>query len=470
MQRKTYSLAVLPLAMMLVLSGCTMEPDYHRPALPVAAHYDQQGKAMAGNGADIRWQNFFTDPVMHKLIALSLANNRDLRVAALNVDVARSQVQINRAALLPSVDMSASQTSAHLPGNLYNTSSSGPVTYHELNTSLGVSAWELDFFGRLRSLRDKALESYLATAATQRATQISLISEVASSYLSLCADNDLLQLAQDTVKSQQDSYDLTKRSFEGGVSSEQDLVQAETSVRSAQADVATYTRQVRQDVNALRLLVGTDLPSDMLANARLKKGWRFPATPAGLPSDLLTRRPDIIAAEHTLKAANANIGAARAAFFPSITLTASGGSTSSSLGHLLEGGTAAWSFGPSINLPIFDGGVNSANLNIAHLQKRIEIADYEKAIQTAFKEVGDALAAQDTYQDELTARLQDEQANQKNYDFAHIRYQEGVDNYLNVLVAQRSLYAVQKSLITTQLGQLNQQIALYKALGGGWKS
>lgn len=470
MLRKTLTLAALPMAMMLVLSGCTMEPKYQRPALPVAADYGQQGKDQAGNGADISWQNFFTDPVMNKLIALSLENNRDLRVAALNVDVARSQVQIDRAALLPSVDLSASQTSAHLPGNLYNTASTGQVTYHELNTSLGVTAWELDFFGRLRSLRDQALESYLATAATQRATQISLISEVASGYLSLCADNELLKLAMDTVKSQQDSYNLTRRSVDGGVSSEQDLVQAETSVRTAQADVASYTRQVRQDVNALALLVGTNLPSDMLANARLKKDWHFPATPSGLPSDLLTRRPDIIAAEHELKAANANIGAARAAFFPSISLTASGGSTSSSLGHLLEGGTAAWSFGPSINLPIFDGGVNSANLDIAHLQKRIEIADYEKSIQTAFKEVGDALAGQDTYKDELTAREQDEQANQRNYDFAHIRYQQGVDNYLNVLVAQRSLYAAQQSLITTQLGRLNQQITLYKALGGGWKS
>lgn len=470
MQRQRYSLPVLPLAMMLVLSGCTMEPEYHRPALPVAAHYDQQGKDTVVNGADIRWQNFFTDPVMKQLIMLSLQNNRDLRVAALNVEVARSQVQIDRAALLPSIDLSASQTSAHLPGNLYNTALSGPVTYHELNTSLGVSAWELDFFGRLRSLRNQALESYLATAATQRATQISLISEVASGYLSLCADNELLKLAQDTVQSQQDSYNLTKRSFEGGVSSEQDLVQAETSVRAAQADVATYSRQVRQDVNALRLLVGTELPPNMLASARLNKAWQFPATPAGLPSDLLTRRPDIISAEHTLKAANANIGAARAAFFPSISLTASGGSTSNSLGHLLEGGTGAWSFVPSITLPIFDGGVNSANLNIAHLQKRIEIADYEKTIQTAFKEVGDALAGQNTYKDELAARLQDEQANQKNYDFAHIRYQQGVDNYLNVLVAQRSLYAAQKSLITTQLGQLNQQITLYKVLGGGWKS
>ncbi len=470
MLHKTFSLAVLPVAVMLVLSGCTMEPNYQRPALPVAAHYDRQGNVQPGNGADISWQNFFTDPVMHKLIALSLENNRDLRVAALNVDVARSQVQIDRAALLPSVDLSASQTAAHLPGNLYNTSSTGPVTYHELNTSLGVTAWELDFFGRLRSLRDQALESYLATAATQRATQISLIAEVASGYLSLCSDNELLKLAQDTVKSQQDSYNLTKRSFDGGISSEQDLVQAETSVRTAQADVASYTRQVRQDVNALALLVGTNLPSDMLANARLNKDWHFPATPSGLPSDLLTRRPDIISAEHELKAANANIGAARAAFFPSISLTASGGSTSSSLGHLLEGGTAAWSFGPSITLPIFDGGVNSANLDIAHLQKRIEIADYEKSIQTAFKEVGDALAGQDTYLDELKAREQDEQANQRNYDFAHIRYDEGVDSYLNVLVAQRSLYAAQQSLITTRLGRLNQQITLYKALGGGWKS
>ncbi|MEI2265664.1 efflux transporter outer membrane subunit [Erwinia sp. CGal63] len=457
------------LATALLLGGCTMAPNYQRPALPVAAHYDQQG-ATAANGADIGWQNFFTDPTMHKLIASALENNRDLRVAALNVDVARSQVQIDRAALLPSISASGSQTAAHLPGNLYNTASTGPVTYHEFNTSLGVSAWELDFFGRLRSLRDEALESYLATAATQQATKISLISQVASAYLSLCADNELMKLAQETVKSQQDSYNLTKRSVDGGVSSEQDLVQAETSVRAAQADVASYTRQVRQDVNALRLLVGTDLPADMLQNARLNKNWAFPATPSGLPSDLLTRRPDIISAEHTLKAANANIGAARAAFFPSISLTASGGSTSSSLGHLLEGGTAAWSFGPSINLPIFDGGKNSANLDIAHLQKRIEIADYEKAIQTAFKEVGDALAGQDTYKDELTAREQDEQANQRNYDFAHIRYQQGVDNYLNVLVAQRSLYAAQQSLITTRLGQLNQQITLYKALGGGWKS
>lgn len=469
MMRNAFSLGMLPLA--IILAGCTMEPDYQRPALPVAGHYDSQNKTGgAGNGADIRWQNFFTDPVMHRLIASALANNRDLRVAALNVEVARSQVQIDRAALMPSVAFSGGDDVTHLPGNLYSTQNSGSVTYRQMNTSLGVTAWELDFFGRLRSLRDQALEAWLASAATQRATQISLIAEVASGYLTLCADNELLKLAQDTAQSQQDSYNLTKRSYDGGVASEQDLVQAETSVRTAQADIARYSRQVRQDVNALKLLVGTELPPDLMAGAHLHKAWHFPATPAGLPSDLLTRRPDIIAAEHTLKSANANIGAARAAFFPSISLTAAGGSTSSTFSHLLSGGTAAWSFGPSINLPIFDGGVNMANLDIAKLQKRIEIADYEKTIQTAFKEVGDALAGQETYQDELRARQLDEAANLHNYSFADVRYREGVDNYLNVLVAQRSLYASQQSLITTHLGQLNQQITLYKALGGGWKS
>jgi len=241
-------------------------------------------------------------------------------------------------------------------------------------------------------------------------------------------------------------------------------------VRSAQADVANYTRQVRQDINALQLLVGTGLPTGLLANAQLNRDWHFPATPAGLPSDLLTRRPDIIAAEHTLKAANANIGAARAAFFPSITLTTQGGSTSSSLSNLLGGGTAAWSFMPQVNLPIFNGGLNEANLAVAKAENRIEIADYEKAIQTAFKEVGDALAGQDTYQDELQAREQDAAANQRFFNDAQLRFQTGVDSYLNVLVAQRSLYTAQQALITTQLGRLNQQITLYKTLGGGWQS
>src|SRR5476649_2870858 len=363
-------LAVLPVMISMALSGCTLEPEYHRPAIPVAAKWDavDQADATKVDGADLGWQKFFTDPAMNQLIGLALVNNRDLRVAALNVETAQAKFHITGAALTPTVNLSASQTSEHLPGNLYSTQSSGPVTYHQYNGSLGTTSWEMDFFGRLRSLRDQGLESYLSTEATRQATQISLIAEVANGYLTLCSDQELLRLAQQTAASQQHSYDLTKRSFDVGVSTTQDLAQAETTVRSAQADVAQYTRQVRVDVDALRLLVGTELPAGLLDHAQLDRNWHFPQTPAGLPSDLLTRRPDIIAAEHTLKGANANIGAARAAFFPNISLTASGGSASSSLGHLLEGGTAAWSFVPTLSLPIFDGGVNQANLDIARTE------------------------------------------------------------------------------------------------------
>ena len=456
------------LPLVAALAGCSLQPAYHRPAMPVEARYDQP--TPVGNVADLPWQSFFTDAGMRQLIALSLQNNRDLRVAALNVEQARATVQVNRAALLPSISASASQTSAHEPANLYNTQTTGAVTYHELNAGLGVSSWELDFFGRLRSLRDEAQEQYLSTAATERATRIALIAQVASAWLTLCSDNDLLHLAQQTAQSQQKSYQLTQLSYRGGVSSDLDVAQAESTVRSAEADVASYTRQVRQDVDALRLLAGTDLPADLLKNATLNSRWDFPPTPAGLPSDLLTRRPDIIAAEHTLKAANASIGAARAAFFPSISLTASGGSASSSLGHLLEGGTASWSFVPSINLPIFDGGVNQANLDIAHIEKRIEIASYEKTIQTAFKEVNDALAGQDTWQDQLAALEKEVAANQRDYDYSELRYRQGIDNYLNVLVAQRSLYSARQAWIAARLGQLNQKITLYEALGGGWKA
>ncbi len=471
MNKRFQVLAMLPAMIAVALAGCTLQPDYHRPAMPVAAKWDTDGRTgmTAGNGSYLGWQEFFNDPAMNQLIGLALANNRDLRVAALNVETAQAQFHIDRAALMPTVNLSASQTSEHLPGNLYSTKSTGPVTYHQYDSSLGVTSWEMDFFGRLRSLRDQGLESYLSSEATRQATQISLIAEVATGYLTLCSDKALLDLAQQTVASQQRSYDLTKRSYDAGVSTIQDLAQAETTVRSAQADVAQNTRQVRVDVDALRLLVGTELPAGLLERARLDKDWHFPLTPAGLPSDLLTRRPDIIAAEHTLKGANANIGAARAAFFPSISLTASGGSSSSSLGHLLEGGTAAWSFVPSVKLPIFDGGVNQANLDIAQTEQKIDVANYEKTIQTAFKEVSDALAGQSTYQDELNARLLDTAANQRNFDASDMRFRQGVDNYLNVLVAQRELYAAQQSQITTRLGLLQQQITLYKVLGGGWK-
>ncbi|MEA9391563.1 efflux transporter outer membrane subunit [Acerihabitans sp. TG2] len=471
MSNPVRSLSVSAVVVSALLTGCTLQPDYHRPALPVVNHWEQstKGPQSMPNVVDTGWQQFFTDPEMRQLIILALTNNRDLKVAVLNVEKARAQYRIDRAALLPTIDATASQTSAHLPGGLYSTQSTGPATYHQYEGGLGVTSWELDFFGKLRSLKDEGLESYLSSAATQQATQISLISDVATGYLTLCSDNDLLKLAEQTMQSQQGSYDLTKRSYDYGVSTSQDLAQAETTVRAAQADVAKYTRQVKQDLDALTLLVGAALPTSVMQNAKLDNNWHFPATPVGLPSDLLARRPDIIAAEHTLKAANANIGAARAAFFPSISLTTSGGSASSSLDHLFSAGTANWSFVPSVSIPIFDGGVNSANLDIAKLSKRIEVANYEQAIEQAFKDVADSLAGQATYKDELSARQLDTAANQRNYDLSTLRFHAGVDNFLNVLVAQRELYSAQQSEITTHLGLLNQQITLYKALGGGWK-
>jgi len=397
------ALSLLVAFSITLLAGCTMEPAYQRPALPVAGNWDgaNPGAAQAQN---IGWKTFFNQWKMNQLIAMSLENNRDLRVAVLNVDNARASFQIDRAALLPTLDASAGETSQHLPGGLYSTQSTGPATYQQYSANLGVTSYEVDLFGRVRSLRDKGLETFLATEATQRATQITLVSEVASGYLTLAADNDLLKLAISTANSQKNSYDLTKRSYDSGISTSQDLVQAETTVHAAQADIAQYTRQVRQDVNALTLLVGTSIPQHFLADATLQDDWKFPQTPSGLPSDLLTRRPDIISAEHTLKAANANIGAARAAFFPSITLTGSAGSESGSLSKLFNGGTGTWSFMPSINIPIFDGGVNQANLDIAKDTKKIDIANYEKAIQTAFKEVSDGLAGEATYKEEMLAR------------------------------------------------------------------
>ncbi|MEC5317723.1 efflux transporter outer membrane subunit [Brenneria populi subsp. brevivirga] len=453
------------------LTACNLQPRYERPAMPISGawNYDAQ-RGKGAEAADIAWQTFFADATLKQLVALSLKNNRDLKVAVLNIESARAQYRIERAALLPTIEASGSQTSAHLPGNLYSTQSTGPVTYQQYEANLGVTSWELDFFGRLRSLKAQALENYLSTEATAQATQISLISEVVSSYLTLCADKDLLQLANDTAKSQRETYDLTKQRYEMDISNEQDLAQAETGLRSAEAEVYQYTRQVQQDANALRLLLGTELPANLVENATLNKAWRFPELPGGISSEVLTKRPDIIAAEHTLKAANANIGAARAAFFPTISLTASGGSASESLGHLLEGGTAAWSFVPSISVPIFDGGKNQANLDVAQVSKRIEIANYEKAIQQAFQEVSDALAGQSTYQHELAARQRDTAANQRYYDLADNRYREGVDGYLNVLVAQRSLFQAKKTEISTRLSEITQHVTLYKVLGGGWKA
>jgi multidrug efflux system outer membrane protein len=338
---------------------------------------------------------------------------------------------------------------------------------HDYNVGLGFSSYELDFFGRIRSLKDQALEQYLGSEEAHRSTRISLIAQVASAYLTLAADQGHLSLAADTLMTQRSTYEMDKRRFELGAASQLDLSQAQTAVDTARGDVARYTSVVAQDMNALTLLAGTPITDDLLPSAPLTTINAVRDLPPGLPSDLLQNRPDILEAEHQLKAANANIGVARAAFFPSITLTSSLGTASSQLSGLFDSGSRTWLFAPQINLPIFDGGSNSANLKAAKADREIYLAQYEKAIQSAFREVADALADHGTLDEQVAAQQSLVDAMSLSFKLSDARFQKGVDSYLVVLDSQRSLYAAQHNLITLKLAQATNRVTLYKTLGGG---
>ena len=468
---------LLSVSLAAALAGCSLAPTYERPDAPVSAAYPAGAayKPDAVNPAgvataDVGWRDFFTDPLLQRLIEMSLANNRDLRVAALNVEAARAQYRIQRSNLMPSVGLAGKETAQRTPGSL--TPSGEATTSHNYQVGAALSTWELDLFGRIRSLSDKALESYLALDETRTATQLSLVAEVANAYLTLRADQELLALTRETLKSQQDSFKLTQQSYDIGLSTALDLSQAEVGLRTAERNLSQYTRQAAQDRNALVLLAGQPLPDDLSAAldqaVRLDDGMLPTALPAGLPSDLLARRPDIRAAEHQLKGANANIGAARAAFFPTISLTGSAGTASASLDGLFDSGSRAWSFLPQITLPIFRGGALRANLDVAQVQKRIEIANYEKSIQAAFAEVADGLAGKRTLDEQIRSEQLLVAASQKAYQLAEQRFQEGVDDNLTLLDAQRTQYGAQQTLVRTRLTRLNNLIHLYKALGGGW--
>ncbi|MCP1607664.1 outer membrane protein, multidrug efflux system [Pseudomonas citronellolis] len=468
MRKSLLSLALATAA----LSGCSLIPDYQRPEAPVAQAYPQ-GPAYAGAqgggataAADLDWQRFFSDPQLRRLVEVALDNNRDLRVAALNVEAYQAQYRIQRAELFPAVSADVSGSRQRLPERVSTTGND--MISSQYGATLGVTAWEVDLFGRLRSLRDEALEQYLATEEARRSTQTALVANVANAYLTLRADQAQLQLTRDTLATYQKTYDLTKRSNEVGVASALDLRQAQTSVESARATLAQYTRLVAQDQNALTLLLGSGVPADLPQGMDLEQQV-LAQVPAGLPSDLLQRRPDVLEAEHQLKAANANIGAARAAFFPSISLTANAGSLSPDLSGLFDAGSGTWLFKPSISLPIFNAGSLKASLDLAKVQKNIYVAQYEKAIQTAFSEVADGLAARGTYGEQLTAQRALVKASEDYYRLAEKRYRTGVDNYLTLLDAQRSLFSAQQQLITDRLNQLTSEVNLYKALGGGWQ-
>ena len=431
------------------------------------ASFATSSTAPAGAAAaDIDWRSFFADARLQSLIAQALANNRDLRIAVLNIEQARAQYRIQDASTWPTVNASGSNTAGRTPASLSSTGQA--VVGHQYSATIGFSAYELDLFGRVRSLNAQALESFLATAEARRSTQISLVAEVASAYLTWAADAERLALAQQTLRSQSDSFALTQRSYQLGNASALTLRQQQTSVDTARVDVARYTGQVALDQNALALLVGAPVPADLAPTSLGDSLGPLENLPAGLPSDLLQRRPDILQAEHQLKAANFNIGAMRAAFYPRISLTASLGSGSNELSGLFKAGSGSWSFVPQISLPLFDGGSNQANLDYATIGRDINVATYEKTIQTAFREVADALAQRDTLGAQLEAQQSLVGATAESFQLSDARFQKGVDSYLSVLDAQRSLYSAQQTLIATRLSRVSNAVTLYKVLGGGW--
>ncbi|GAB4063834.1 AdeC/AdeK/OprM family multidrug efflux complex outer membrane factor [Uliginosibacterium sediminicola] len=455
-----------------LLQGCgTLAPDFERPAASVANDWPQ-GQAYKPSTfsaqstvAELGWRDFIADDNLRQLIELALANNRDLRVAIQNIDKARAQYQVQRADLAPSVKVSAGDTAQRTAATLSGTGE--PKISRQYSVGLGFASYELDFFGRVRDLKDAALQTYLGTEDARRNTEISLIAEVANAYLTLAADQARLKLAQETYRSRSESLKLTQRSFDLGASSAVALNQARSSSESARADIASYTTQVARDENALTLLVGTALPRSLQVRDLEQSVVTTRELPAGLPSQVLQARPDIMQAERSLRAAYANIGAARAAFFPSITLTASTGSASSSLDGLFKDGSGTWSFAPQLNLPIFDLGRREANLDIAKLNRDIAVAQYDKAVQTAFREVADALAQRGTIDEQLAAQAAVVAASSESLKLTDARQRAGIDSYLALLDAQRTLYSAQQSLITVRLARESNLITLYKVLGGG---
>lgn len=457
--------------MTVTLTGCTLMPNYQRPDLPVQNTWptgEAYPEGQQGQYVSLGWRDFFADKDLQSLIEMAIANNKDLRVAALNVAAYEAQYRIQRSELFPSLGANGTGSRQHVPADVSSTGRSRVNS--SWGVTLGVTSYELDFFGRIRSLNEAALQQYLSTQEAQRNTQISLIASVANAWLTLQADRALLKLTEETLQNYQYNYDLVKRSNEVGVASSLDLAQARTTVEGAKVNLATYKRQVAQDLNLLALLLGTNLPAEFANKKESNFDLQYlKEIPAGLPSDLLANRPDIISAEHQLMAANANIGAARAAFFPSISLTSNVGTMSPSFSNLFSAGQGSWLFQPTINLPIFTAGRLKGNLDYATLQKDINVATYEKTIQTAFKEVADGLASRETYREQVVSQGNFVEANQVYYDLADQRYQAGIDSYMTLLDAQRQLFSSQQSLISVRLAQLTSEVNLYKALGGGWQ-
>ncbi|WP_425549591.1 efflux transporter outer membrane subunit [Acidovorax lacteus] len=453
--------AALSLMAAAVLAGCAFTPAYERPAAPVPERYAQSPEAAAAAPA-LDWRRYFADATLHTLIDTALAHNRDLRVATLNVQQAQAQFRIREADRLPTVGLAANASRAPATG-------SGDLT-NSFSVGLAISAWEIDFFGRLASLRDQALAQYLATREGRDAAQSSLVAAVAQGWLALQADEELLALTRQTLATREESARLMRLRFEAGASSELDWQQAVGLQQAALATLAQLQRQRALNENALALLLGQPLPPaarEALAARRLTAQPDLATLPAGLPSDLLTHRPDIRQAEQQLIAANAQIGAARAAMFPRISLTAQAGTASRELGDLFSGGSWGFTLAPSLLHTLFDAGRNAAQLDASRVGREIAVAQYEKTIQTAFREVSDALAGTETLRAQSQALQRQQDAEAARMRLAELRFQNGVASSLELLDAQRSLFAVQQSRVQVRLAQQQNQVLLYKALGGG---
>ena len=483
---------------LLALAGCTsLAPDYARPMLPVPATLNgtngpngSEGTALAPETGPMGWQEFLQEPRLRELVALALQNNRDLRVAVLAIEKARAQYGVEQSNRFPAVGATAAGNRTRTADDL-NTSGRSP-TSSQYSAQLGFSSYEIDFFGRVKNLNEAALQEFLRTTENRRSVQLTLVTVAVSAWVNLDARGRRLPLAQDTLRSRQKSYELTERSHALGAASGLTLAQAQTTVDTARADVAAFTSQVARDRNALALLAGAPVPAALLPDGANPGATASPAraasasasvapapslatpaatllaVPGDLPSSVLLNRPDVRAAEYTLRGAYASIGAARAAFFPSITLTASAGTASNALSGLFDGGNGTWSFAPQIRLPIFDAGRNRANLQIAETARDTALAQYDKAVQTAFREVADALAERATLAERLQAQQSLQAATLKALQLSQARYRLGADSYLPVLDAQRALYSAQQTLIGLALAEQANRITLYKVLGGRW--
>lgn len=468
--QKIYVVIVITLMTTTLTSCSTMAPEYRRPEAPIPSQwsYEKENKGTAHKSAkDISWQQFYTDPKLKKVILLSLQENRDLRVAVLNIEKSRAQYQIKQSALVPEVDVNGSETAQRTPASVSSTGIGGVSRQYSLD--VGISSYELDLFGRVRSLKDEALQDYLSKIETRKATQISLIGNVAENYLTLAADKELQKIAHDTLASRQKSLDLELALQINGNASGLDVREASRELEKARADALDADEQIETDRNALEIIVGKRIPDELLpAIGTINQQLIAAVVPAGLPSDLLQNRPDILAAEHTLMGENASIGAARAAFFPTISLTTSAGRASNDLSDLFSGGGKSWVFTPQISLPIFTGGRLSAELETSKVEQKIAVAEYEQTIQTAFREVSDVLARRQIIDNKVeTLGLRAESA-KESLELVQSRYSDGISSYLNVMEAQREDLSAQQSLIQSELSRQISLVTLYKVLGGGW--